>query len=438
MKEDRIIPFLNYRYFAYALSIGMFVVFIVAGIIFKGGLRMGVDFVGGQKIIARFEKGVDEAQIRKALDAYNPLVQQIGEPDINEYIVSTKLDEKSAAFSKDTIEKAIRARYPNVSLTDDEVLVFTLQNPGDETKITARLENWDAAMRRIPAAGVNEYMIYKKESADTKKSAYNVDGIRSAIKSSIDEVYFPDGVSLLALFDGQTDEAGVREALKGLDATVIRTDYTTRAGYIVYKPAVDESEKIKSVLNRYFKKVEIMGVENVGPAVGAFLRKSAFKLITVAIILMTIYLAFRFEFRYSVGAMVAVLHDVVLSIAFCSIAGVEVNIPVVAALLTIFGYSVNDTIVIFDRIRESTQIQTKMSFVDIVNKSITLTMSRTILTSFLTLITVFALYLLGGEGITDFALVMLFGMMVGIYSTVYIASPVVISWEKLMARLRSR
>ena len=129
---------------------------------------------------------------------------------------------------------------------------------------------------------------------------------------------------------------------------------------MLYKVAVDESDRIRAELDKNFKNAQVMSVENVGPAVGEFLKKSALKLIIVSILLMTIYLAYRFEFRYSVGAMAAVLHDVFLAVAFCGAFGVEINIPVIAAFLTIFGYSVNDTIVIFDRIRETTQIETKI------------------------------------------------------------------------------
>jgi preprotein translocase subunit SecF len=438
LKEERIIPFLNYKYYAYGLSIGMFVIFMAVAIFYRGGLRMGVDFVGGQKIVARFEKGVDEAKIRKALDNYSPLVQQIGEDENNEYIISTKLSEEETSVTKEKMLELIKKKYPRMAVVNDEVIVLSLKNAGDEQKITALLAARDAVVRKIEVEGKNDYLIYKKESINKKKSNYNADVIKSTLKSGIDEIDFLNSVSIFALFDKQVDEPGLKAALKKLNASFVKADYTAKQGYVIYKIAVDESEKIKSELAKKFKQVVIMGVENVGPAVGAYLSKSALKLLAVAIILMMIYLAYRFEIRYAMGAMVAVLHDVILSVAFCGIAGIEINIPIIAALLTIFGYSVNDTIVIFDRIRESTQIQTKMSFIDIINKSITLTMSRTILTSFLTLLTVFALYLLGGEGLTDFAAVLLFGMLVGVYSTVYIASPVVISWENLMLRLRSR
>jgi preprotein translocase subunit SecF len=191
-------------------------------------------------------------------------------------------------------------------------------------------------------------------------------------------------------------------------------------------------------LNKNFKNVEVLSVENVGPAVGSYLRQSALKLIIVSIVLMTIYLAYRFELRYAVGAMVALVHDIMLSVAFCGVAGIEINIPVIAALLTIFGYSVNDTIVIFDRIRESTHIETKLSFIDVMDKAITQTLSRTTLTVLLTLYSVVALYMIGGEGITDFALVLVFGFMIGAYSSIYQASPVVLWWEKFIHRLRAR
>ena len=339
---------------------------------------------------------------------------------------------------KEQILGSLKKNYPRMAVKNDEVLVFSLQNAAEEQKITALIADRDAVMRKIEGAGKNEYIIYKKESIDKKKSKYNADAIKHALKSGVDAVDFINGVSIVALFDKPVEEQAMKNVLKNFNPLVVKTDYTAKQGYIIYKAAVDESEKIKSELAKNFKKAVIMGVDNVGPAVGAYLSKSALKLIAVAIVLMMLYLAYRFEMRYAVGAMVAVLHDVILSVAFCGIAGIEINVPVIAALLTIFGYSVNDTIVIFDRIREGTQIQSKMSFIDIVNKSITLTMSRTILTSFLTLLTVFALYLLGGEGLTDFAAVLLFGMLVGVYSTVYIASPVVISWEKMMARLRSR
>jgi preprotein translocase subunit SecF len=432
----KIVPFIKYRFIAYGLSLSLFVIFIAVGVYTKG-LVLGVDFVGGQKIIAQFEKGVDEAQIRTALTAYNPMVQQIGEADSHQFIISTKLREDSIAVTGEEIRVSLAAKYPKAKLQDADELIISMREAVDVNRLSAVLAGADAEVRKIGDPAKNEFIIYKKERTDKKKLLYSSSKAEGLIRGSFEKTSVLNSYSLMIVLDNAADEKALSGIAAKYGAVVMKNDAGTKPGYIIYKIAVDETEEIRAVLEKKFKSVSILSTENVGPAVGSYLRKSAVKLIIVSILLMTVYLAYRFEFRYSVGAMVAVLHDVILSIAFCGFSGIEINISVVAALLTIFGYSVNDTIVIFDRIRESTQIETKISFVDIVNKAITLTMSRTILTSFLTILTVFALFVLGGEGINDFAQVLLFGMIIGVYSTVYIASPVVISWEKLMMKIRS-
>jgi len=134
------------------------------------------------------------------------------------------------------------------------------------------------------------------------------------------------------------------------------------------------------------------------------------------------------------GVIAALVHDVSLSLAFCGLLQLEINIPVIAALLTIFGYSANDTIVVFDRIRENVQIKSKQTFREIIDRSISQSMSRTLLTSLTTLFAVFALYMLGGDVINDFAVTLLFGIFIGTYSTLYIASPVVLAWERFSSK----
>lgn len=255
---------------------------------------------------------------------------------------------------------------------------------------------------------------------------------------------FVGGVKITAKFEESVTIGSIRDALnennisgmvqqigkEKLNEYVISSKLLQAAGESAEKSA----DMLKSVINTNFKNVEILGTETVGPAIGAFLKKSAIKLFSIAIVLMMLYLSFRFEIKYSVGAIVAVLHDILLSFAFCGFANIEIDIPVIAALLTIFGYSVNDTIVIFDRVRENTQIQSKQTLFEVVNKSITQSISRTLLTSITTLFAVLALYLLGGDVISGFAAVLLFGIVIGTYSTIYIASPVVLGWEKLAAK----
>ena len=144
---------------------------------------------------------------------------------------------------------------------------------------------------------------------------------------------------------------------------------------------------------------------------------------------------FRFELRYAVGGMVALFHDILLSIGFCGIMHIEISTSVVAALLTIFGYSIMDTIVIYDRIRENLRIvTTDEAYLHLVNRSINQSLTRTLLTSLLTLFAVLSLYVLGGDVINDFAVVMLFGVAIGTYSSNFIAPPFVNIWQSVSTK----
>ncbi len=433
--KERIIPFLKYRYIAYATSLSLFVLFIVLSIP-RGGLMLGVDFVGGLKIIAKFEKGVDENGIRQALKAYNPLVQQIGETESNEYIISTKLSGESVYTVEDRIAEGIEGAFKGATIQRDPALIVSLGGGVDEGSFRARLAPMDAVAQRIGDAGSNEYIVYER---DTKgiKSNYDIEEVETALRGAYPELQVLTGVALAVSFRPGTDEKSIGDLVNTFGARAVRSEHREKPVYLVYRVIVDEAERITAILTRVFKSVEVMSVENVGPAIGNFLRRSAIKLFAVELILMMIYLTYRFEIRYAVGAMAALVHDVVLSVVFCGAVGVEINIPVVAAILTIFGYSINDTIVIFDRVRENTNIETRMSFREIIDRSITQSISRTLLTSLTTIFSVLALYLIGGEGLNDFALVLLFGLVVGTYSTLYIASPVVLSWEQFVAKMRA-
>ena len=251
---------------------------------------------------------------------------------------------------------------------------------------------------------------------------------------------FVGGIKLTIKFEQGVDTAQIRKVLtqNKISAVIQQVGKEEDNEYLISSKLssrtenVEESTKeLKTVIQNNFKNVEILSIETVGPAIGDFLKKSAGKLIALSIIIMTLYLAFRFELKYSIGAMVALVHDVILSVLFCGFTGIEINIPIVAAILTIYGYSVNDTIIIFDRVRENLQIKTKQTFIDVIDKSITQTIYRTLLTALTTLFAVFALYMIGGEGLNDFASVLLFGIIIGTYSSMYIASPFVLYWEKL-------
>jgi len=250
---------------------------------------------------------------------------------------------------------------------------------------------------------------------------------------------FIGGVKLTVQFDGRTDPGDVRKELEkhGIKADVQQYGREELNEFIVSSKLLERGESseksaetIKSSLDAAFPKIKILATETVGPAVGDFLKKSAVKLMLIAVALMGLYLAFRFELKYSAGVMVAVVHDVVMAFLFCGFMGVEINVPIVAAILTIFGYSVNDTIVIFDRVRENLTIHAKSAFGQILNISVTQTLARTFITSLTVLFCVLSLYVIGEGSISDFALVMLAGLISGTYSTIYIAAPVVLWWHK--------
>jgi preprotein translocase subunit SecF len=174
----------------------------------------------------------------------------------------------------------------------------------------------------------------------------------------------------------------------------------------------------------------IRNVDIVGPKVGAQLRRQAVLATLYALVGMLVYIAFRFEWVYGAAAVIAVFHDVLITLGFFSIFHFEISLTVIAALLTLVGYSMNDTIVIFDRVRENLRLMRRDSFVEIVNKSINQTLSRTILTSGLTFLTVTVLFLMGGEGLRAFSFAMVIGVVVGTYSSFGIAAPIVVFWNK--------
>lgn len=167
----------------------------------------------------------------------------------------------------------------------------------------------------------------------------------------------------------------------------------------------------------------------IGPKIGERLRGDALKAIAIAFLGILIYIAWRFQFRFAVGATVATFHDVLAVLGIFYIIGKEINLIVISALLTIAGYSLTDTVVVFDRIRENLRVRLKEALDVVVNQSINEVLSRTIITSFTTLLACFALFFFGGEVIHDFSLAMILGIIVGTYSSIFVASPIVVAWK---------
>jgi preprotein translocase subunit SecF len=188
------------------------------------------------------------------------------------------------------------------------------------------------------------------------------------------------------------------------------------------------SRQITAALDAKFgaDKYEVLLTEGVGPKVGSELRRNAMIALAIAFLTTLIYLAWRFEWRFGLAAVIATAHDVLATLAFIRYLDLEVSLVVVAALLTVLGYSLNDTIVIFDRVREQRRLHPRATLADVLNRSINETLPRTILTGGTTLATALALSFFAGEVIKPFALVMAFGIVIGTFSSVFVAAPVLL------------
>ena len=191
------------------------------------------------------------------------------------------------------------------------------------------------------------------------------------------------------------------------------------------------TSELREILLTNYPDLEIRRIETIGPKVGDELKTSALQAIMIALGLVLIYVTFRFQWRQGVAAIITLLHDVIVVVGIFSIFDKEFTLPVIAALLTVVGYSLNDTIVIFDRIRENISKFRQRELLPLINQSVTETLSRTLLTSGTTLLVVLALFFLGGEIINDFAFALLIGVLIGTYSSIYVASPTVLWLTKV-------
>ena len=186
-------------------------------------------------------------------------------------------------------------------------------------------------------------------------------------------------------------------------------------------------EKIKTNLDKSFgNNFNFRRVENVGPKVSAELLRSGVMAISVALILMLIYIWIRFEWQFSLGAIAALFHDVIVTLGLFSLLGLEINLSIIAAVLTIVGYSMNDTVVIFDRVRENLRKYSDIKIYELTNISINETLSRTLITSITTLLALLSIFFFGGEILKGFSLAMIFGVIFGTYSSIYIANTILV------------
>jgi preprotein translocase subunit SecF len=253
---------------------------------------------------------------------------------------------------------------------------------------------------------------------------------------------FSGGTLVQIKFNNTTTAADLRSGLGKLDLRGLTIQQVGDGGneYLVrVQESSDNLEtlagKIQSTLEGKYGagKLEIRRTEMVGPQVGKDLRNKGVQAIFFAIIGMLAYITFRFEFRFGAGAVVALFHDVLITLGLMSLLNLEIDLTVIAGFLALVGYSVNDTVIVCDRIRENMGKLHNQPLGEIINRSINETLSRTVMTSGLTLLSVLALYLVGGSVIHNFAFVLLVGIIIGTYSSIFIASPVLLFWESFRA-----
>jgi preprotein translocase subunit SecF len=244
---------------------------------------------------------------------------------------------------------------------------------------------------------------------------------------------FKGGTVVNVKFTENVDIGKIRELLPDASIQAVQSSGEGSQFQIELGKAAENEEaslgrqRVTEALEKGFPgKFTILGSESVSAKVGADLRRQAVMATLYALVGILIYIAFRFEWIYGAAAVFAVFHDTLVTLGFFSLLNYEINLTVIAALLTLVGYSVNDTIVVFDRVRENLKTRRRDDFEAILNDSINQTLSRTILTSGLTFLTVLALFIFGGEIINNFAFAMVIGIIVGTYSSVAVAAPLVL------------
>lgn len=362
------------------IFIGLSLVLTVLGLISiaaKGGLRYGIDFKGGALMTVKWASQPPVEQIRKAVSRRVP-------GEVSVYNLNDLTDKDLVVIGTELREE--RALNQNRRAMQD-TLESTFGQPG-----SGKLDFNNASQQAI------------------------IDRLRDPLQRAGVQLSDPQLQKLVA------DMVDFRN-------TPPRSGLITSFDQLASVPGMNSG--IINILKQemYLAPFSIRQIEMVGPKVGAELRHKAILATLYALAGMLVYIAFRFEWIYGVGAVIAVFHDTVITIGLFSLFNKEINLTVIAALLTLVGYSMNDTIVIFDRIRENLRISRREPLEGLMNRSINQTLSRTIMTSGLTFLTVIALFLFGGPVLHPFSFALVVGIIIGTYSSIFIASPIVLFWH---------
>ncbi len=378
------IPFMKYKVLLLAISLGIIVVGVFS--LVTRGLNWGIDFRGGQEMQVRFTSTPDARKIEDTLKGgvgkASITVVRFGQPEDNEVLIRMDarddkgqlLDEQAIAARSQEILKAIRR---------PEVLAAMAAGKLDlNTANTKAIE--DVILRGLQTGAISG-------TAETARTV--AQGIQ----------------------DFKKEHGGILSSFEALKSAPGMTD-------AMYRYLEGQSVAGSFAIQR---------IDTVGPTAGRELKNKAFQAVLGSLVGILLYAWFRFQFRFSVGAILSLVHDSLMAIGFLSLFQVEVNLPTIAALLTLLGYSINDTIVVFDRIREHMKLTKKQEDDELFDKAINETLSRTMITSVLTFFVVVAMLIYGGDVLFSFSFVMTVGIVVGTYSSIFVASPYVLYWNKL-------
>jgi len=364
--------------------LGFSLIFSIAGLLsmfFWHGIPLGVDFRGGTLVYVKFTQTPNPDAIRATLDRAglrNARIQRYGPPANNEVIISLELKETSEQVLDKGKNDIIKALETNTQEGKQD-----LNNTGQSS--------------------LQQYLLSK----DPLRAGTDAEQRYAAVAQAIVTYRDKDRGGAIASLDelrGKVEPA----ALSALQQDFFVSDFAVR------------------------------NVEIVGPQVGKQLQRQAVLATLYSLAGMLVYLAFRFEWIYGVGAVVACFHDTLITVGAFSLLNKEITLTVIAAILTLVGYSMNDTIVIYDRMRENVKLLRRERLPDIVNKSINQTLSRTILTSGLTFLTVLSLYLFGGEVLHGFSFALVVGILIGTYSSIAVAAPMVVAYQEWRAARSGR
>jgi len=372
------INFMKYRFHALAFT-GVVILAGALNIFFGKGLKMGVDFGGGTLIRVVFKNPTTTPEIRAELNRAGlgeSVIQESGQPR-REYMIRT---------------------LQVVGAKDAQQEIEAHEKLGNQ--VIAALRGDDG----------------KAETARGLKDLNSIDlpGLTALLQPSFHDKAEELAKSVIHYRTTKTTGSGIIEEYSGLSQPGLGPD-------------VIRELQAKTFLG----KMTVVSKETVGPQAGADLRKKATLAVIWSLIGMLVYIGFRFKLEYGVSAIVTLTQDVLMALSVYSFTSREINLPIIAALLTIVGYSINDTVVVFDRVRENLKGMRKDSFEAILNRSINQSLGRTIITTGTVFLAVLALFLFGGKSINDFAFIMLFGSIEGVYSTIYLSCPVVLFWTQL-------